>query len=132
MRKISRIIVHCAASKGDVSAKTIKSWHLERGWRDIGYHYVIRRNGTIELGRPVAESGAHVQGKNKDSIGVCLAGGYGGSDNYTDQQMSSLRTLCGGLIHEHGKLGVMGHNDFTNAKTCPNFNVAAWWLGVNG
>lgn len=132
MRAINRIIIHCAATKGDVSAATIKKWHTEtvHKWRDIGYHYVIRFNGTIEVGRPIAESGAHAKGHNRDSIGICLAGGKGGLINYTDAQWHSLRILTEGLSERYDipDEGIIGHNDVTNRKTCPNFDVQKWWV----
>ena len=146
MRDIKKIIVHCSASK-DVSAATIKKWHTDpvdmqpvngkmtnvggRGWRDIGYHFVIRGSGNVEMGRTVAVQGAHVRGHNKDSIGICITGGKGGAMNYTEAQFQSLRVLIHGLREQHkiGKMAVFGHCDFTNAKTCPNFNVNAWYVG---
>ena len=128
MRILNNIFVHCAASRGDVSAKTIRRWHLERNFNDIGYHYVIRFDGTIELGRSVEIQGAHVRGFNQDSIGICLAGGFGGVVNYTPLQYSSLRTLIGGLLYRYNVgMHVQGHNDVTNSKTCPNFKVGEWW-----
>jgi N-acetylmuramoyl-L-alanine amidase len=81
MRKINRIFVHCSDTPTgrDVSAADIKRWHTDpkpkgNGWRDIGYSHVIRIDGTIELGRPVEQVGAHVAGHNSDSIGICLVG----------------------------------------------------------
>lgn len=127
MRVIDLIVVHCAATKGDVSAATIRKWHTEdRGWRDIGYHFVIRKSGNIELGRPLEDSGAHVAGRNKTSIGICLAGGYGGICDYTPAQWRSLEILVGGLLSMFPGARVAGHNEFTKSKTCPNFNVKEW------
>ena len=129
MRDINQIIIHCSVTKGDVSADTIRKWHTDRGWRDIGYHYVIRTDGSIETGRPIKKAGAHTKGHNKDSIGICLAGGFDGTtDDFTDEQFESLLVLVAGLRSIYGALSVYGHNDFTNAKTCPNFNVYNWWL----
>ena len=126
MRKIDTIIIHCAATKGDVSAATIRKWHKERGWKDIGYHYVIRTNGTIEVGRPLEQAGAHTRGHNKNSIGICLAGGYDGTPSYTKEQWRSLGVLIEGLRAEFDYPAICGHNDFTTAKTCPNFDVEVW------
>ena len=77
MRGITTIAVHCAATTPDmdIGAATIDRWHKERGFSSIGYHYVIRRDGTLETGRPLNTPGAHVQGHNAHSIGICLAGG---------------------------------------------------------
>ncbi len=127
MRPIDTIIVHCSAS-GDVSAGTIRHWHLNRGWRDIGYHYVIRKSGAIEIGRPIEQVGAHAHRHNQTSIGICLTGGKDGAVDYTPEQMHSLEVLCHGLNMRYGLgLRVIGHNDVTASKTCPNFDVWEWW-----
>ncbi len=122
MRDINKIIVHCSDTPDDrdVTATDIRAWHLDRGWRDIGYHYVIRRSGAVELGRPLEDAGAHVRGHNKDSIGVCLVG----REDFSDEQWRTLRILVNGLYREFGA-PVFGHNDFTASKTCPNFNVGS-------
>lgn len=136
MRTINRVIIHCAATPPqlDIGAETIRRWHLERGWSDIGYHYVIRRNGAVEPGRAVEKIGAHVRGHNADSIGVCLVGGVdvkGDPDaNFTPEQWASLRALAVGLSHAFSA-SVHGHNEFA-AKACPSFDVAAWWSAVRG
>ncbi len=77
MRDIDKIIVHCSATQEGkhISAATIDKWHKKRGWRGIGYHYVVGLNGNIEYGRNIYESGAHVKGHNKGSIGICYIGG---------------------------------------------------------
>lgn len=132
MREIYSIIIHCAASKGDISAKTIDRMHRMRGWKGIGYHYLIRRNGNIELGRPLSEQGAHVKGHNQSSIGICLAGGLAaegekGVMDYTLEQWETLGILVRGLQARFPSITlVAGHNEFTKKKTCPNFDVAAW------
>jgi hypothetical protein len=67
MRDINSIIIHCSATQGDVSIETIRKWHVEeRGFRDVGYHYVIRTNGTIEVGRPLSEAGDRDWETNND------------------------------------------------------------------
>ena len=79
MRKIRKIIIHCSATKEghDIDAAEIKKWHVEgNGWSDIGYHYVIKLDGTVEEGRPLERSGAHTLNHNFDSIGICYIGGY--------------------------------------------------------
>jgi len=131
MRKIDLIVVHCAASKGDVSAETIRQWHLDRGWRDIGYHYLIRTAGNLEMGRPIEQVGAHVRGHNSTSIGICLAGGFGGVFDATDDQMTTLEILIRGLLSKYPDCEVSGHNDYDLGKTCPNFDVPAWWQKLN-
>ena len=77
MRDVNKIIIHCSATQEgkEISAATIDEWHKARGWRGIGYHYVIGLDGMIEYGRPITETGAHVKGHNKGSIGICYIGG---------------------------------------------------------
>lgn len=122
MRKLNKIIVHCAdtPSTMDIGAKEIRKWHTEeRGWSDIGYHYVIRRNGQVERGRPVERMGAHCSGHNKDSIGICLVG----RDEFAPEQMEILKQLVSDLRAQHrSEMTVHGHCEFSS-KTCPNFDV---------
>ena len=78
MRKINEIILHCSATPAsmDIGAKEIRDWHVNGNhWRDIGYHWVIRRDGTVEKGRPEYQVGAHCLNHNANSIGVCMVGG---------------------------------------------------------
>jgi N-acetylmuramoyl-L-alanine amidase len=130
MRDLNRIILHCSATREgkDFSADTIRDWHVNgNGWRDIGYHWVIRLDGSIEVGRPLDEKGAHTKGHNKDSVGVCYIGGCDADgkpkDTMNPEQekawrmiVLSLRTLYGNHITIHG------HNEFAN-KACPSFTV---------
>lgn len=105
MRTIDSIIIHCAYTPPgmDIGATEIRRWHVEeRGWKDIGYHYVVRRDGDVEPGRDldgdgdvVEEVGAHAAGHNAHSIGICLVGGRAEDDqapdcNFTPAQWSSL------------------------------------------
>ena len=141
MRKITEIIVHCTATRADWWAgkrtsekvREIKRWHVQdRGWADIGYHFLIDRDGTIAKGRDIARDGAHVQGKNKGTIGISLFGGHGSAEtdkfgqNFTPQQDAALRKLIGDLHGQFGKVPVTGHNQYA-AKACPGFNVPAWF-----
>jgi len=119
------IVVHCAATLGDVDAATIRDWHVnDRGWSDIGYHFVIRKSGDLESGRPIDRPGAHAKGFN-DSYGICLAGGYGGAVDYTAAQWSTLEGLCKDIIQAEHITRIVGHNELS-AKTCPNFDVRSW------
>jgi len=144
MRKISEIIIHCSATPPDwragqpAEAKVaeIRRWHVEeRGWSDIGYHYLIDRDGTLVEGRPVERMGAHVRGHNDGTIGVCLLGGHGSSatdafdDHFTPAQARALLKLIRSLEAEHGDLAVTGHNDYA-AKACPGFKVDRWLDGA--
>ena len=121
MREINKLIVHCSATPNDreVSVDEIRSWHKERGWSDIGYHYVISRQGQILCGRPVGVIGAHCQGHNNDSIGVCLIG----DDEFNDVQFKALQNLYAMLKGFCEDMEIFGHRDFTDKKTCPNFEV---------
>jgi len=116
----------------NIGASTIRRWHVEeRGWRDIGYHYVIRRDGTIEQGRDDAVPGAHVRGHNAHSLGICLVGGMdkdgAAAVNYPEAQWASLDVLVRGLAAQYPAAVVCGHNDLTKSKTCPNFDVIEWF-----
>lgn len=137
MRHIDEIIIHCTATRPDwwrtrtsnQKVAEIKRWHVqERGWSDIGYHYLIDRNGTVVEGRPLGRTGAHVRGHNKGTVGVSLFGGHGGDandkfeDHYTPQQKTALIALIN-QIDPQGKMKVSGHNDYA-AKACPCFKVA--------
>jgi len=142
MRVISLIIVHCSFTKPRegqnprIGVREIRKWHIEeRHWRDIGYHYVIKRDGTLQLGRPLEQQGAHVKGHNKNSIGICLVGGMDkrtgkAVNDYTDKQWQTLRMVVGGLTLQFPGANVKGHNDFTKSKTCPNFDVEEWWGSI--
>lgn len=138
MRDINKIIIHCSFTPKtmDIGVEEIRKWHLERGWSDIGYHYVIRRDGTVETGRPVEKPGAHCKGHNQDSIGICLAGGKGTDGkpffNFSQEQLRTLEDLLEGLWAEYPfKKGewIYGHNDFST-KPCPCFDVKEWFYGT--
>lgn len=130
-RRIDGIVVHCAATKPhmDIGRHEIDRWHRERGFAGIGYHYVIRRNGADEAGRPLDTVGAHVAGHNANTIGVCLVGGIDDDgepqNNFTPAQFDSLARLLDELARLYPDAWVKGHRDFA-AKACPSFDVAAW------
>lgn len=118
----------------DVDATTIRKWHLGQGWADIGYHHVIRRDGTVERGRKETEVGAHVSGWNTRSLGVCLVGGVSEKDgvtpemNFTGEQWLSLEKLCTDIIRRHPTIRqVIGHRDTGAKKACPSFDATDWW-----
>jgi len=132
MREINRIIIHCSATREgqDIDAATIKKWHTEdRGWSDIGYHYCIKLDGTLETGRPLDRAGAHVKGHNSDSIGICYIGGLEEDgktpkDTMTPAQEHALRELIFSLRMVWDKeLTLHGHNEYSN-KACPSFKVS--------
>lgn len=137
---MNEVIIHCAVTRPNwmdgapVKAKAdeIKRWHVEHnGWSDIGYHYVIDRDGSVAKGRPLDVVGAHVRGRNEKTIGVCLLGGFGAeandefSDHFTPAQDVALRDLIAELQNAHGPLKVSGHNEYA-AKGCPGFQVDRW------
>lgn len=133
------IAVHCSATsdKQDIGAKDIDRWHRAKGWRCIGYHYVIRRNGTVEEGRDEKVIGAHVENWNHCSIGICMVGGVSADDpnkaqnNFTKEQFASLKQLLIDLKTRYPKAKIQGHRDFPDVKkACPSFEVKDWLKSV--
>lgn len=127
------IVVHCAATKPtmDIGVREIRQWHVqERGWLDVGYHFVIRRNGTVEDGRPHNVIGAHVEGYNSRALGICLVGGIDSKgapeDNFTPEQMNSLSLLLRAQKRTYPAAQIVGHRDLNAGKACPSFDVAPW------
>lgn len=122
MRKVNRIVIHCSDSgdSQDIGRKEIDEWHRARGWHSIGYHWVIRRDGTIEKGRPEHMIGAHVSGHNLDSIGICLVG----RKDFT-AQLPVLYGMLSGLLTKYGLdySSIYGHYQLDPKKTCPNINI---------
>ena len=131
-KKTEEIIIHCAATRPDqnIDAREIDRWHRQRGWLKIGYHFVIKQDGTIEIGRNIDEVGAHARGHNSYSIGICLVGGIDDlsqpSDDYSDEQWTMLRLLIDGLVKKYPGVKLLGHNDISS-KACPSFNVVDWY-----
>jgi N-acetylmuramoyl-L-alanine amidase len=132
MRKINKIIIHCTATAEgkDYSVETIRKWHLKRGWRDIGYHFLVQRDGTVDEGRPIEQSGAHTKGHNWDSIGISYVGGveakkkdgkWIAKDTRTDAQKDALLDLICQLHDTYGGV-VYGHRNFSK-KSCPCFDA---------
>lgn len=129
MRNIDTIIIHCSFTPRfmDIGVGEIRDWHVNgNGWNDIGYHYVIRRDGSIETGRPMAEIGAHAKGHNDSSIGICMVGGKGddgGNDeNFMREQYDSLKSIISFTMDGYPITKVIGHYAVSD-KTCPNFSV---------
>jgi len=149
-RIIDLIVIHCSDSPNGKSLFTgspskpgfitpvmeIDRWHKERGfkrlpnWRSrqnpelssIGYHFVVYTRGVVATGRHLDEVGAHVEGRNANSIGICLIG----RDQFSREQWESLKALVDGLKRSYPNARVVGHCDLNAAKSCPNFNVAEW------
>lgn len=129
MRQINKIIIHAADTPADmdIGATEINQWHLERGWSGIGYHWVIRRDGTVEQGRSESTPGAHAYGHNQDSIGICMVGGKPDC-NYTAAQWRALEALVRDLLARYD-CEVIGHRDVSD-KPCPMFDARAWAEGL--
>jgi N-acetylmuramoyl-L-alanine amidase len=145
MREIKSVILHCTATTLDkvLTVKEVRRWHVQgRGWSDIGYHFLIHQDGTIERGRHIDKVGAHTWGNNYGSIGVAYCGGvvkksktvldkekgkdksrYTPKDTMTKEQEKAFRNLFGMLEVFFGELKLSGHNNHTNAKACPSFKM---------
>lgn len=144
MRTIRCVILHCADTPPEWMAgkpladkvAEIRLWHMSppRRWSDIGYHYVVDRDGAVAPGRPESRVGAHTLGHNKDSIGVCLIGGRLSSPtdppekHFTARQLAETRRLVDALTLRYPGATVHGHNEFA-ARACPGFDARAWWAG---
>jgi len=140
MRKIDLIVIHCAATppEMDVGVEEIRKWHTDpkpvgNGWRDIGYHFVIRRNGLLEVGRAMQTPGAHAEGHNARSIGICLVGGVRregtrliAENNFTPAQWKELKRLILHLRDQFPHAKIVGHRDLDRRKECPSFSVRDW------
>lgn len=141
-RAMHTIVVHCSATKEgkNYTSEDIKKWHLQRGFNDIGYHFIIKLDGTIEIGRPLNKIGAHVAGNNTGSIGICYIGGISSNnkskDTRTTQQKQALKDLITVLKTTLNINTVLGHRDyspdlngngiiepFEYIKDCPCFDV---------
>ena len=136
MRIITLLIVHCSAVRPGQrsSAKDIDGWHREKGWNGIGYHYVVRRDGSIELGRPIEEVGAHCVGHNSHSIGICYEGGLNElgeeADTRTPEQKVALRKLLKELHGQFPKAMIVGHHDLNPGKKCPCYDVVTEYIDL--
>lgn len=138
MRVITLIVIHCSdiGPHMESSAKDIDLWHKQNGWGarwgdkvfHIGYHYVVRRDGSIEKGRPIELKGAHVKNHNRHSIGICYEGGKNAlgqhADTRTPAQKAAIRQLVAELQARFPKALVVGHRDLDPTRDCPCFDVA--------
>ena len=138
---IKTIVVHMSYTRPsqDIGAKEIRDWHTSpdpndpsKPWSDIGYHDVIRRDGTIEEGRPYNQQGAHVKGRNRNSLGVCLVGGRKENAdepefNFTRKQMWALESYIRDRKRRFNDPDIRGHNDYAPDRACPGFNVREYF-----
>lgn len=131
MRKINKIIFHCSATKEGqaFTVKDIDRWHKERGWKGIGYHFVIYLDGSVHPGRPIDEIGAHTLNHNSNSIGICYIGGLDAQgkakDTRTPAQLRAMEKLVKEFRVKYPNATFHGHNEFAN-KACPCFDVRSW------
>lgn len=132
MRRINRIIIHCSATAEgkDYTVADITAWHKQRGFKTIGYHFVIYRDGSVHKGRAIEEVGAHCTGYNASSIGICYIGGCASDgkkpkDTRTQEQRTALRALLTQLKKQFPQATIHGHREFA-AKACPSFDVAEY------
>jgi len=146
MKKLLRedvkyIVVHCAATRPSMNwgAEDIDRLHRNFGWSAIGYHWVIRRDGQLEMGRPLNVPGAHASRQNHHSIGICMVGGVNEDDvtiaenNFTVQQFATLHRLLDSMEDMFPTSETLGHRDLPNVhKACPSFDVRSWRLREGG
>lgn len=133
--QVKYIVVHCSATSADmdIGCAEIDKWHKAKGWASVGYHFIVRRDGTIETGRKLDTKGAHVEGYNSVSIGICLVGGINekgeAEDNFTAIQKTMLRSKLNELkAGAYKQAEVLGHRDFPGVKKdCPSFDVKSWY-----
>lgn len=135
-RLIDEIVIHCTATPEGrhVSLETVRGWHKDLGWADIGYHWLVLLDGTVVAGRPEAKVGAHVSGRNATTLGVAYVGGVAkdgktAKDTRTPAQKAALLSHTKALLARYPTIGkVSGHNQYA-AKACPSFDVRKDELG---
>jgi N-acetylmuramoyl-L-alanine amidase len=122
-RVVYNTFIHCSASDNPAhdDVEVIRQWHLERGWSDIGYHFFIRKNGTIEAGRDLERTPAAQKGYNTGSIAICIHGLE--LNLFTDLQLEALRCLCNEINRAYSDMTFHGHNEVNSNKTCPVIDV---------
>lgn len=137
--KITHIVLHYSATYDDqnIGVKEIDAMHKARGWAGVGYHYIVRLDGTVEKGRADDVVGAHVGGQNSGKIGICTIGGLTratgpnkGVDTRTAAQKKAVAGIIRQLLAKHPSAIVCGHRDLA-ATQCPSYDAAAWWADVN-
>lgn len=136
MRDINSIIIHNSATppERDIGVTEIREWHVNGNkWSDIGYHYVIRLDGTLEVGRTTQIQGAHAKGFNENSVGICMVGGVDDelkpANTFSIAQFDTLAILIRAIRKEFPIESVLGHGDLFGASTeCPSFDVAQFLI----
>ena len=129
MKNVDKVIVHCTATPEGrhTTVEDVRRWHLDRGWSDIGYHFLVYLDGTVHEGRPLEIQGAHCRGQNKNSIGIAYVGGidkvnFKPKDTRTDEQKEALVDMLEFFKIAHPEAVIYGHRDFAN-KACPSFDA---------
>lgn len=131
--QVKLLVVHCSATPADrdLSVVDIDRMHRDRGFLKVGYHFVIRRDGIVQPGRKLTERGAHVEGHNATSVGICLIGGVTPKlrpqANFTPEQYAALQGQLLLLGQQFPNAQVVGHRDLNPGKACPSFDVKRWW-----
>ena len=131
MRKIDLIVIHCSATRCDRNypVEQLRADHRMRGFKDVGYHYYIRRDGTLHSCRPLEEIGAHARGWNAQSVGICYEGGLDPTghpaDTRTEEQRVVMQEVVTSLLKRFPESRVVGHRDLPGCggKECPCFEV---------
>ena len=129
MKNVDKVIVHCTATPEGrhTTVEDVRRWHLDRGWSDIGYHFLVYLDGTVHEGRSLDIQGAHCRGQNKNSIGIAYVGGidkvnFKPKDTRTEEQKEALVDMLEFFKIAHPEAVVYGHRDFTS-KACPSFDA---------
>ena len=135
--KTDIIVIHCTQTPKDmdIDVDKVTQWHKERGFVTIGYHYLIKRDGTLQVGRDEDVVGAHAVQVNGTSIGVALAGGgtpdMGWENNFAPIQFQTLKSILMKLKDKYDIQKIIGHYQVEDKKKCPSFDVPKW-LEENG
>jgi len=124
------VAIHCSATPPtmDIGVEKIREWHVkDNGWDDVGYHFIITRDGTIEPARPEEMQGAHAPKVNHRSIAICMIGGSDAngmwSNNFTNEQWVTLKALLLNLTKKYEIKKIIGHYQVDDKKECPSFKV---------
>jgi N-acetylmuramoyl-L-alanine amidase len=133
---VTRIVIHCTATPEGraVTIEDVRRWHVdERGWSDVGYHWLVELDGELKQGRKEHVSGAHAKGWNHCSIGVCYVGGCNkdmkAKDTRTDDQKITLGCLLQDLRCRYPKAKIIGHRDISS-KACPSFDALKEYASI--
>ena len=138
MRKINLIVIHCSATRvdRDFPVESLEACHKARGFRTIGYHYYITKDGILYPCRPESEIGAHAKHYNAHSIGICYEGGLdkngAPADTRTPAQKQTMESLLQSLAIDYPEAEIVGHRDLPWVKkSCPCFDVKKWLQSIH-